>query len=191
VQARIVELFLDAPYGLLDRLSLNTAAQRAGLSLGSVNTWSAQSSVIELYPPNVYGLRGRDVTPGVLEAVRASARQRLEAIPRAERWTWSTDGRLVLAIRVRGDFWVSGVTVWPSAVRTMLGHRRIQMASNNGRVRFTIASNPETQFNWGWAPFLRANNVTPGDVVRGWIDLTSNTGTAEHGDQSLLDLNDV
>lgn len=175
VAAHVVDVLKSSPYGVMDRASMVDAVVDAGVSLATITVWTTYAEWIEHFAPNIWGLRGARVGPGVIDALKQSARRRTAAEPHERGWSWTPTGNIAVVARVTTNFWQSGVvTIGPDLRRTLGASRFAAQCASGPCGELAIAEDHD--WLWGWGRFMRALEVKIGQVVR--AELNPGTGAA-------------
>jgi hypothetical protein len=185
VAGQMVDVFKASPFGVMDRATMHEECTAAGIAVGTFTIWTTYAEWMANFGRNVWGLRGTQVPPSVVDEIQAAARARGRAEARHRSWSWGPDGRLVLVADVNTSLWTSGVITLPPPVRQILGARRFAAAHAHG-AGGTLAFSSDHDWTWGWGPALRELQARVGDVVRATLDLTDGTAWVEVGDRRLF-----
>jgi len=185
VAGQMVDVFKASPFGVMDRATMHEECTAAGIAVGTFTIWTTYAEWMANFGRNVWGLRGTQVPPSVVDEIQAAALARSRAEARDRSWSWGPDGRLVLVADVNTSLWTSGVITFPPPVRQILGARRFAAAHAHG-AGGTLAFSGDHDWTWGWGPPLRELQARIGDVVRATLDLTDGTAWVEVGDRRLF-----
>lgn len=169
VEKKLVEIFEESATGVLDRHSLEQAARERHLNPNSLSVFTTYSPIIDHPALNAWTLRGRQIDPSAIEAVRSLAATR-DREKRALSYGWNDDGRLSIALRV-GNI-NSPVFGIPAPVRPYIADRSFRALTEDGSDAGTIVVSPEGT-SWGYGPFLRRKGGDIGDVLLLSFDLST------------------
>ncbi|MGY1771949.1 hypothetical protein [Blastococcus sp. SYSU D00813] len=183
-KAIMVELLRAQEPPVMDRNSLIAACVGAGMSSGTAGVLITYGEFIKRYGPNVWGLRGARVSDRQVAEVQAEAKARTTQIDATRIVGRTATGRPWFARRVTPSFLYSGVMSndWE---RHTLDGARLEVVDgldgeSVGQLRFSGS------FNYGYAAWLKKNDVKVGDVIRVTVDLNVNQCIVELGDEELL-----
>lgn len=145
--------------GMMGRDSLASLCTAAGVKHETFSLYLTYSPIIERYARGVYGLRGRMVTPGEVEAL----------IPKVARpgrvlvdYGWTTNQEVVLLYKLSDGLISSGVASVPSSLQTVLTGKYALLASDGAAIgTLTIHRNSA----WGLLPFFRRRGGDVGDYL--------------------------
>ena len=180
----IVDVLRSSPACLLDRASLVKGCLDRGANLNTISVYTTYSPIVEHVAVDVWSLRGVQVDPAAVEAVR-----RANALRARERRLldhgWTPDGLLWVAWRLP-EILGSMVLSVPAAVVTYLGDREFEATDeyevDSGRLRIL-----ETGHSFGYSPFLNRRGGDEGDILIAEFDLGEGTATLKLGDDVTLD----
>jgi hypothetical protein len=141
---------------LLPCADLEEHRARAGIPRTTFYQYLSRLPMIRRYGAGLYGLRGADITPGMIEAARERSR-------RAEkgrcRWHWRSDGRLELTYLLSLGAVYSGALTLPGRLcRYVEG--QFDCRIEGGR---TTTLTVRRQFCWGFSGMFRREGVNAGD----------------------------
>ena len=184
----LVDVIRSSPASVLDRASFLRGCLRRGMNEYTFNSYSTYSAVVQHVGIDIWSVRGIDLNPAAVEAVR-----RANALGVREKRVldhgWTDDGSLWIAVRlpeVVGNF-VFGV---PAAVRRFVADQSFdavdEMGVPSGRIRVL-----EDGASIGYAPFLRRRGADEDDVLVVKFNLSPSRcelrlGDAERFDESMF-----
>lgn len=168
----------DAPDGFLDRATLFRQATDAGMNQNTFSVYSSYSPIIDSPMQDRWVLRGTDVSPAALEAIRRPRRRRYAHNE------WTARGTLRLERETTYNW--SLVTSVPKALKPYLAGRVFEAVDaagvTAGQVRWD-----EDGVSWGYGPFLQRHAAEDGDVliaefnlVEGRVALSLRRGNEGH-----------
>lgn len=180
----LVAVLRAQPYQAMDRLSLQAACDEIGMKRATVTVWTTYAECLKRFGHNVWGLRGADVPPEVVEQLQTQARIARRAVDRTKLVGTTPSGRPWTARRITPSFLYSGVMAfdWGKpelAYRTLAA---VDMVDGEpaGQLRF------EDNFNWGYSVFLGRHKAQAGQVLRVLADPDADTCYLELGGEELL-----
>ncbi len=186
------QTFVDAirstPTSVLDRQSLLRECRERGLKDNSFSVITTYSPILSHVDLNIWTLRGIDVNPAAVEALRSVNALR----PREKRlqdYGWTTEGNIWIATRIP-EVYESYVCGCPGALLRFLKGRRFKAIGDDGLSYGTIAFSKEHGTSYGYNPFLQRVGAEMGDILISEYDLTSEIATLRVGDLELLDAMD-
>lgn len=181
----ITEVLRAISSGVLDRKSLTDECVARGLNSNTVSVYTSYSPVLEHLGLDLWKLRGVQVDPAAVEAVREQNQMR----PKENRlidFGWSPDGKLWIAWRLPGstNTLVLGV---PGAVRRYLTNVSFQALFKDGARNCGQISINEGGVSYGYGPFLRLSGGDEGDTLLAEFDLSSRCVILSVGDVTVLE----
>lgn len=180
----LVEVLRSAPTGVLDRAGFEQGALDRGVNPNTFNVYASYSPIVEHLGTDLWALRGVQVDPAAVEALRRANAQR----PRERRiqdFGWTPEGRLWLAVRLGRPS--SVVITIPSAISNYLADRNFRARALDGSDvgEVVIAENASS---WGYTPFLGRMGADEGDVLRIEFDLVTETAVLQLGGDEILEI---
>ena len=165
-----VEVLRESPTGLMDRLELEMAVTARGIAPATFSVFTTYSPILDHPATNVWCLRGHNVDPAQLEALRAAIATR----PRQRRVLahgWDEDGALRLTVTI-GTLNSPVIGILASISRYVAG-RRFAARSREGAPAGVIAVDDGGTPSWGYGPFLHRRGAEVGDVLTIRFDLAA------------------
>jgi hypothetical protein len=143
-----------------------------------------ERSDVEHVDTNIWCLRGADVNPAAVEALRRANALR----PREKRvrdFGWTSEGKLWIATVVPASTqtFVFGA---PSGTRSLLARRKFAALSHDG-VPFGTLGVTRDGSVYGLSAFQNQSGCDPGDILVIEFDLTESRVALVLGDEELLD----
>lgn len=179
----LVEVLRSTPSGVLDRASFEQGAVERGVNLNTFSVYSTYSPIIDHLGTDLWALRGVQVDPAAVEALRQANAQR----PRERRiqdFGWTPEGRLWVTVRLgRLSSVVIGI---PSAIAKYVAERRFPAKAVDGSDVGEIAVD-DSGASWGYGPFLSRMGADEGDVLRVEFDLVRETALLQLGGEELIE----
>lgn len=168
----------DAPDGFLDRATLFRQATDAGMNQNTFSVYSSYSPILDSPMQDRWVLRGTDVSPAALEAIRRPRRRRYAHNE------WTAQGTLRLERETTYNW--SLVTSVPKALKSYLAGRVFDAVDAAGVAAGQVRWD-EDGVSWGYGPFLQRHAAEDGDVliadfnlVEGWVALSLRRGNEGH-----------
>jgi hypothetical protein len=180
----LVEVLRSSPTGVLDRSSFQEACETRGMNANTFSVYSTYSPVLEHLGTDIWALRGVQVDPTAVNALRhANAAKPHERV--VADYGWNDEGALWVAARVprRHNSLVIG---FPSSIAHYVAERRFSARADDGSAAGTIAVN-EDGTSWGYGPFLARRGADEGDVLLIAFDLAAEEVVLKLGDLQLLE----
>jgi hypothetical protein len=172
---------LVANDGIMGRDALAAACRASGIKNVTFSLYLTYSPVIERYARSVYGLRGRDVMPGEVEAlIPKPARQGRVLVD----YGWTKTQEVLLIYRLSEGLISSGVASVPSSLQSVLGGKYAMRASDGAAIGTLVVQSTST---WGLLPFFRRRGGDVGDYLSIRVDPKTRSALLSLGDESLLD----
>ncbi len=164
-----VDVLRKIPSGLLDRAELEAAVTGRGVNPSTFSVFTTFSPILDHPAINVWCLRGHDVDPAAVEALREIVATRKRP-RRITGYDWEEDGTLSVTAVVRNIS--SPVIGIPGAVsRYVAGRRFLAVTQDGSRVGTVVVDGGGT--SWGYGPFLRRRGAESGDVLTIRFDLAA------------------
>lgn len=165
---------------VMQRAKLEETCLNMGMKRSTFYVYLDYSPVITRYTSGVYGLRGANVTPDIIETL-TPVRRRGKVLTD---YGWTHDRKIWLGYRLSGAMITSGVFTVPSAMkRFILGEFRFMAA--DGVNLGTVVSKEEGA--WGLGSLFRRRGGEPGDYLVLEFDVDARVAVAHLGDMALLD----
>ncbi len=175
----IMHEILQAHDSIMVREDFERACLARGMNRTTFFVYLDNSAIIVRHARGVYGLRGADVEPGVIEAM----------IPRRTHsrvlkdYGWLPDGRLWLGFKLSQSIALNGVCSIPVALSHYI-QGEFQLVNVNGSFLNTFVARNSSA--WGFGSFVRQRGGEAGDVFVIVFDLQSRRVTPHLGDETLL-----
>lgn len=173
---------LAANGGIMGRDSLAELCTAAGVKHETFSLYLTYSPIIERYARGVYGLRGRAVMPGEVEAL----------IPKPTRhgkvlvdYGWTKGQQVVLLYRLSEGLISSGVASIPSSLQTVLAGKYAMRASDGAAIGTLVVQRNSA---WGLLPFFRRRGGDVGDNLSVTVDPKNRRALLSLGDECLGDV---
>ncbi len=179
-----VDVLRSNPSAVLDRASIVSECMRRGLNPASINAALTYSCIVEHVDTNIWALRGADVNPAAVEALRKANALRPKEV-RIRNYGWTADGRLWIAAVVPPAT-QAAVIGCPAGSREYLAGRKFVAAMPDGTPCGTLGVTKDG-VAYGFATFQRLSGCDPGDVVVVEFNLEASTATLILGNDELLD----
>ena len=181
----LTEVLRSIPGGVLDRKTLTDSCVMRGLNQNTVSLYTSYSPIIEHLGLDLWKLRGVQVDPAAVEAVRELNQLR----PRENRlldFGWSPEGKLWIAWRLPGS--ATGLVLGvPGAVRRYLTSTTFQAyTKDDERACGQIGVN-DGGSSYGYVRFLQYSGADEGDTLLAEFDLGSRRVTLSIGDETVFE----
>jgi hypothetical protein len=149
---------------LLTCIELEEHRVRVGIPRTTFYQYLSRLPAVRRYAVGLYGLRGDEITPGMIEAARERNRR---AEKRRSEFRWLADGRLELvSVLSLGAVCSGAITIPPRLSRQVQG-RFDYRAEDGQKGTLTIRQ----YFLWGLSRVFRRQGVDAGDRLRIAFDL--------------------
>ena len=180
----MVDVLKSTPHQVMDRRTLSEACAEAGLNSSTVSIWMTFAEWMENIAPNVWGLRGSNPHPAVVEQIRADAKARSAFEVRRREFSWAADGTLEVTADITAAFLGSGTLTFDSASHRAVAGKKFKMIYEGVEVG-AIKVGDEHCWSWGWSKVLSQHGAKLGDVLRANFDLIDNTATVVVGGEKM------
>lgn len=180
----MIEVLKSQPHQIMDRRTLQESCEDAGIAKGTYGVWTTFAEWMEKFGPNVWGLRGANPNPAVIDAVRDAARKRSKSEPRRKKWRWADDGRALQIMDVSTNFLNTGVMSFVPEVHDLLAGQAVEIRHNGRRVGI-VKIGQDHSFSWGWTPVLKGIKAEHGQVMRISVDVSTRTAEVAIGGEEL------
>jgi hypothetical protein len=177
-----VEVLRAVPTGLLDRAELEATVTGRGVNPSTFGVYTTFSPILDHPALNVWCLRGHDVDPAAIQALKDIVATR-EPVRRTIRAGWDADGRLSITT-ILGSV-SSPVILIPASVSRYVSGRSFHAVTQEGSPAGTVTLD-ERGTSWGYGPFLRRRGAESGDALTISFDLAAETATLLLVDDSDL-----
>lgn len=181
----LVEVLRSSALGVLDRKTLVEACLRRGINENTLSVYNSYSPIIEHMGVDLWKLRGVNVDPAAVEAVRQQNNLRRRE-QRLLDYGWTAEGKLWIAWRlpeVRSNL-VFGV---PGAIRRYLSDRKFAATASSLERELSHISINESGSAYGWSPILRHIGADSGDIALVEFDLTKSVVKVCLADEAILE----
>lgn len=180
----LVDVIRSSPSGVLDRATIVSECVKRGVNQQTVSVDLTYSCIIEHVDTNIWTLRGSDINPTALEALRAANALR----PRERRvmdFGWTPSGCLWVAAIVPPAV-QSFVVGCPAGGRPFVAGQKFSAQMCDGTPCGTVGVTVDG-IMYGLGQFTQIAGADPGDIVVLEFDLTTQGVTLLLGDDELLD----
>lgn len=184
VYATVVEVLRASPAGVLDRQSIRDACIARGVNPSSLEMALTYSPVVEHLDTNIWGLRGIDVSPAAVEALRVANAMK----PREKRihgFGWTPEGKIWVAARLPGNVSAPVLGI-PSGVKRYLVGQRFRAVAQDGSDQGNVAVT-EDGSAYGFGRYLDRAGADEGDFLALEFDLPTKEVLLRLGGEELLD----
>ena len=156
IERKLYLILSEAPLGVLDRSELTRRGVAVGINQNSLTVATSYSPILDNPVQDCWTLRGREVSPAVLEAVRQPRK------PRFHDEAWLPSGELRLRCEV-GPYWGLVVSV-PKAYARLFASQDFAAfdptGKSIGQIRFNERGN-----SWGYSQYLQTEGAEEGDLL--------------------------
>lgn len=180
----IVEVLRSSPAMVLDRASLLSGCIERGINQNTASIDLTYSCVVEHLDTNIWTLRGADVNPAAVEALRSANALRPKE-RRVRDFGWTLDGKLWIAAVVPPVV-QSFVFGCPSGTGPYLRGQKFRARTVDGLPCGNVMATDEGTV-YGLGPFVDMSGADQGDILIIEFDLVEQAATLLLGDDELLD----
>jgi hypothetical protein len=180
----LVEVLRSNPSAVLDRATILGECVARGVNLPTLSISLTYSCLVEHVDVNIWCLRGADVNPAAVEALRRANALR----PREKRvrdFGWTPDGKLWIATVVPPST-QTFVFSAPAGTRSFLAGRKFAAVSHDAVPYGTLGVTDDGMV-YGLSTFQSQSDCDPGDILVFEFDLAESKATLILGDEELLD----
>lgn len=180
----LVDVFRSSPTMVLDRTSVLTGCAERGANLQTASIDLTYSCVIEHLDVNIWTLRGADINPAAVEALRRANALR----PREKRvldFGWTPSGRIWIAAAVPPET-QTFVIGCPAGARPYLISQKFEALTVDELPCGTVAVTDEGTI-YGLGPFVQISGADAGDLLIMEFDIAAKTALLRLGDEELLE----
>ena len=171
---------LEANGPAMQRERLEELCLSRGMSRSTFYVYIDYSPIMTKHARGVYGLRGIEVPPGLVESLKPSiqrGRVRKDS-------GWLEDGKVWVGYQLSESTVYGGVVTIPSKMTTFI-NGQFSLRAADGSVMGTLASNNTSA--WGLGPMFRRRGVEAEDYLVLVFDLANRTAVAHIGNQGVLE----
>lgn len=177
---RLMVEILSAAGSVMPREKLEDACIAGGMNRTTFYLYLGYSALITKHSRGVYGLRGAEVSPGLVESLRIrSGRGRV-----LKDAGWTSSGEVWIAYQLSGSSVASGVCSVPAAFREAI-QGDFALYSGEGSPIGTLSTNDTSV--WGLRPLFSRRGAEEGDFLVLLFNLSSRSVSARLGDETVLD----
>jgi hypothetical protein len=180
----MIDVLKSQPHQIMDRQSFTEACDEAGIASGTHGVWTTYAAWMEGFGPNVWGLRGSNPNPAVVEVVRKAALKRSKTELKRKKWAWDANGLAVQTFDIRTSFANTGVMSFVPDIHNLLAGQQLTVLRSGNAVG-TIKLGDDHSFSWGWSPVLKALNAQQGKVMRAAVNVGARTVEVQVGGEEL------
>jgi len=180
----LVDVLRSSPSAVLDRATIVRECLKRGAPAPTVNAGLSYSCVVEHVDVNIWALRGADINPAAIEALRRANALRPKET-RVRNFGWTPDGKLWIAAVVPP---VTQASVFgcPAGARKFVTGQKFTASTPDGVPCGTVGVTNEG-LAYGFGVFQRLSGWEPGDIVVVEFDLVERKATLVLGSEELLD----
>ena len=165
---------------IMRRSKLEELCAGFGIKRSTFFTYLDNAPFLMKYGPGVYGLRGAEVSPDMVEPLiqrRRPSRVLLD-------YGWTLEGKIWLGYKLSEGMFKSGVFSIPAAMKNLTEGNFVLRTGDNSRVGTLISTKGRA---WGLLPFFSRRGGEPGDHLVILFDLKGREAVISIGDASLLE----
>ncbi len=140
------------------------------------------SPVITKYAIGVYGLRGVQVPPGIVESLKPDFSRPRGCV--LIDYGWALEGKVWLGHKISESMIKSGVIVVPGAMKRFIAGEFTLKTEDGLQVGRLVVKDSSA---WSLGPFFRRRGGEVGDYLVLLLDLKARVTTIYIGDEGLLD----
>ena len=177
---QILLLALEENGSVMQRKELEELCVDLGMNRSTFSVYLGHSPILARYAPGVYGLRGADVEPGLVESL-IPPRRRGRVL---KDYGWTTDGKVWLGFQLSEAMISSGVFTAPAAMKVFVSGEFLLKVEDGSPVGTAVVQESGA---WGLGPFFRRRGGEPGDHLILVFDLAAREAVVHIGDADLLD----
>ena len=177
---QILLLALETHGPVMRREELEELCVELGMKRSTFYVRLGYSPFIARYAPGVYGLRGADVEPGLVESL-ISPRRRGRVL---KDYGWTTDGMVWLGYQLSQAMISGGAFTVPAAMKSFVSGEFLLKAEDGSPIGAAVI---QESWSWGLGPFFRRRGGEPGDHLILVFDLAAREAVVHIGDADLLD----
>lgn len=180
----LVDVLRSSPACVLDRASCARACVERGMNQNTFSLYLTYSPIIAHLGTDIWSLRGVQVDPAAIEAVREANAARVRERSVVDHG-WTPEGNLWVAARLPytiGSF-VCGI---PGAIRRLVAGREFPASDENGTGYGTIRVSDEGT-SYGYGPFLSRRGADEDDILVVEFDLANQQAVLKLGDDEILE----
>lgn len=163
---------------VLSREEFDKLCFENGMNRNTFSVYIGNSPIIERYAVGVYGLRGAEVPPGLVESLKP---QRQSQQRRVADYGWK-DGNCWILYHLSKAMIDSGVVHLPAAIHKYIQGKFTLKNQNGADVGILVANKGNS---WGLGPFFRRRGGEPGDYLQITFNLAKREATVSIGDEGL------
>jgi hypothetical protein len=178
---RIIFNVLKTHGPVLQTLELERLCLQAGINRHSFWIYLSYCPIITRYASGVYGLRGADIPPGLVERLIPKRPSKSKLLVD---YGWTKDRNLRVIYRLSAGILSNGVVSVPASLRTFIRGRFALLTADNAATGTLVAKDHTA---WGLGPLFRRRGGEPGDYLSIVFNLSQRAAVAQVGDASLAE----
>jgi hypothetical protein len=165
---------------IMRRVELEDLCMESGIKRSTFFAYLEYSPVIEKFASGVFGLRGAQASPGLIESLIPERRQTRVLVDHG----WTEDGRIWIVYQLSEGMLGGGAFSVPSSVKRFLQGTFV-LKAEDGAVMGNLVLKDNN--GWGLSPFFRRRGGDPGDHLLLHFNLSSKEVLIRIGDESLVE----
>lgn len=183
LEQSLVDIFRASANNILDRASIRAACAKRNLNMHSVEIALTYSPIIEHLDVNIWTIRGTEILPETVDAVRhANSLRPLNK--RLQGYGWTAAGNAWIGVKVP-DAVHNFVVGIPGSLLRFLRAQEFSIHSKDDTVRGKFSSS-EDGVLYGFNRVLKEMDAEEGDVLIFEFNLVSSKAHLKVGDAELL-----
>ena len=180
----LVDVLRSSPSAVLDRATIVRECLRRGAQAARVQIELTYSCVVEHVDINIWSLRGADINPSAIEALRKANALRPKEV-RVRNFGWTPEGKLWIASAIP-DATRPTVIGCPAGTSEYLAGQKFVAFTQDKIPCGTIGITDEGTA-YGFGPFQRLTGGDPGDILVVEFDLQERRAALLLGSEELLE----
>jgi len=182
----MVDVLRSSPTGVLDRRSLAEACVARGMNENTFNVYTSYSSLVEHIGTDLWKLRGTEVDPAAVEAVRSASRLRTRE-RRLLGHEWTEEGKIRLFLRISGQAGDTAVFGCPSPIRRFLEGSDFECRVKVTNKACGKVGVDERGIIYGCKTYIQRYGLDTNDLLVAEFDIKEHIVLLSLGDEELLD----
>ena len=166
---------------VMQRQRFENLCVNAGVNRHTFWIFLSYCPIITRYAAGVYGLRGAQVTAGLVESLMPKTISKSKLVID---YGWTKDRNIRILYRISPGMLSNGVVSIPAAMKTFLQGRFTLMTGDNSHVGELVVKDTSA---WGFGPFYSRRGGEPGDYLSVVFNPSERVVVVQIGDASLAD----
>lgn len=182
----LVDVLRTSPAGVMDRASFAESCYARGMNENTFNVYTTYSCIVDHLGVDLWKLRGVNVDPAGVEAVRLANNIRPKQ-KRVLEHGWANNGDLWIAARVPSHTKGNMVIGCPGAIKRFLIGQKFECKTREGSQPCGTINIDDRGLSWGYSVFIRRSGLDENDILLAEFDLATNTAYLSVADEEILD----